>query len=216
MLFSFSSSSSPDDCKRNAIPLEYHKAKRTRKKKKKKEKSSRANVAGKEECSPTPRWRRGCRRGSPCSSLSPPLRMTANETQLEYRKSEKRNSHKLTTWNYGDRYARNFLGGKSSRANVTGKENTHRFVVGDDDNLRERRERHGVWQRLSQQIAREIVRKDTFKKWKADTWKAWTMRKTVVFQSLKGAKTWSKNKRRTHLQFGTFALHPRGFNPPFH
>ena len=161
MLFSFSSSS-PDDCKRNAIPLEYHKAKRTRKKK---EKSLRANVAGKEECSPTPWWRRGCRRGSPCSSLSPPLRMTANETQLEYRKSEKRNSHKLTTWNYGDRYARNFLGGKSSRANVTGKENTHRFVVGDNDDLRERRERHAVWQRLSQQNKTWNSKKETTSKW---------------------------------------------------
>ena len=206
--------SSPPPLRTTANETQYPLStiKRKERAKKKKEKSLRANVAGKEECSPTPRWCRGCRRGSPCSSLSPPLRMTANETQLEYRKSEKRNSHKLTTWNYGDRYARNFLGGKSSRANVTGKENTHRL----DDNLREQRERHGVWQRLSQEIAREIVRKDTFKKWTADTWKAWTMRKTVVFQSLKGAKTWSKNKRRTHLQFGTFALLPRGFNPPFH
>ena len=68
-------------------------------------------------------------------------------------------SHKLGT----------FMGGKSSRANVTGKENTHRLIVGDYDDLRKWRERHCVWQRLSQQVIHEIVREDTFKKWKADT-----------------------------------------------
>ena len=98
-----------------------------------------------------------------------------------------------------------FLGGKSSRANVTGKENTHRFVVGDHYDLRERRESHCVWQRLSQQIAREIVRKDTFKSGRPTFERLGRCEKQWFFQSLKGAKTWSKNKWCAESKNGAFS-----------
>ena len=99
-------------------------------------------------------------------------------------------SHKLGT----------FMGGKSSRANVAGKENTHRLIVGDYDDLRKRRERHCVWQRLSQQVIHEIVREDTFKKWKADTWEAWTMRKW--FSKPEGRKDLTKEKMARRVENG--------------